>query len=229
MTTQSGCAWTAASPASWMSITAGSSGTGPGTVSYSVAANTATSSRTAASTIAGLTFTTTQTAAAQPPPSAGYTITAAAGTGGSISPHGSCSVTSGTSKSFSIAPNTNYAISNVTVDGKSVGAVASYTFSSVSANHTINASFTASAPPAPPPSTQTYTIYSYRNAGGSISPSGNISVKSGASQTYTIAARSGYTINTIVVDGVSVGPMSSYTFNNVKANHTIKASFIALQ
>jgi hypothetical protein len=63
VTTQSGCAWTAARAASWMSITSGGSGTGSGTVAYSVAANTTESSRTAASTIAGLSFTVTQAAA----------------------------------------------------------------------------------------------------------------------------------------------------------------------
>jgi len=58
VTTQSGCSWIATSGASWITITSGSSGTGNGTVSYSVAATT--SSRTGAMTIAGQTFTVTQ-------------------------------------------------------------------------------------------------------------------------------------------------------------------------
>ena len=62
VTTQSGCAWTASSAASWMSITSGGSGTGTGTVGYSVAANPARSSRTVASTVAGHLFTVTQAA-----------------------------------------------------------------------------------------------------------------------------------------------------------------------
>ena len=63
VTTQTGCAWTAASAASWMKITAGASGTGSGAVSYTVAANTSTSSQTAASTIAGQSFTVTESGA----------------------------------------------------------------------------------------------------------------------------------------------------------------------
>ena len=55
VTTSDGCAWTATSSASWVTITAGSSGTGNGTVSYSVAAN-AGSARTGALTIAGQSF-----------------------------------------------------------------------------------------------------------------------------------------------------------------------------
>src|SRR5271157_4367271 len=62
VTAGTGCAWTATSNASWISVTAGASGTGNGAVSYSVAANTATSSRTGTLTIGGQTFTVTQAA-----------------------------------------------------------------------------------------------------------------------------------------------------------------------
>ncbi|MBK6998564.1 MAG: DUF1566 domain-containing protein [Rhodoferax sp.] len=60
----SSCAWTAASNASWIAITSGSSGSGNGTVGYAVAVNTSGSSRTGTLTIAGQTFTVTQAAAA---------------------------------------------------------------------------------------------------------------------------------------------------------------------
>ena len=40
VTTQTGCSWTATTTASWITITSGSSGSGNGTVTYSVAANT---------------------------------------------------------------------------------------------------------------------------------------------------------------------------------------------
>jgi M6 family metalloprotease-like protein len=58
VTTQSGCGWTAVSNASWTTITSGSSGTGSGTVNYSVASTT--SARTGTMTIAGQTFTVSQ-------------------------------------------------------------------------------------------------------------------------------------------------------------------------
>jgi Zn-dependent metalloprotease len=60
VTATAGCSWTAVSNATFITITAGSSGTGNGTVTYSVANNTATTSRTGTLTIAGLTFTVTQ-------------------------------------------------------------------------------------------------------------------------------------------------------------------------
>jgi serine protease AprX len=55
-----GCGWIAASDASWISITSGSSGTGNGSVSYSVAANPSTTPRSGTMTIGGKTFTVNQ-------------------------------------------------------------------------------------------------------------------------------------------------------------------------
>ncbi len=60
VTTQSGCAWTAVSNAAFITITSGASGTGNGTVGFSVAQNILTSSRSGTMTIAGQTFTVTQ-------------------------------------------------------------------------------------------------------------------------------------------------------------------------
>ncbi|MEJ7863381.1 MAG: BACON domain-containing carbohydrate-binding protein, partial [Pyrinomonadaceae bacterium] len=63
VTTTPDCSWTAASGApSWLTVTGGSSGTGNGTVGYSVAANTG-AQRTGTMTVAGQTFTLTQAAA----------------------------------------------------------------------------------------------------------------------------------------------------------------------
>lgn len=54
------CAWTAASAASWMTISSGASGTGSGSVGYSVTANTSPDTRSGTLTIAGQTHTVTQ-------------------------------------------------------------------------------------------------------------------------------------------------------------------------
>ena len=62
VTAGSGCAWTAASNASWLSITSGASGSGSGAVTYSVASNTRTSQRQGTLTVAGIPFTVTQAA-----------------------------------------------------------------------------------------------------------------------------------------------------------------------
>lgn len=62
VTTQAGCNWTAVSNNSFITVTSGASGTGSGTVSYSVAANTSTA-RSGSLTIAGLTHSVSQAGA----------------------------------------------------------------------------------------------------------------------------------------------------------------------
>ena len=72
--------------------------------------------------------------------------------------------------------------------------------------------------------TQTeYTISVTSPANGTIGPGGEIKVPEGISKTFTIEADGGYTISDVLVDGVSVGVVESYTFENVIDNHTITA------
>ena len=70
-----------------------------------------------------------------------------------------------------------------------------------------------------------YTLTASAGTGGSISSAGATSVCSGNNQSYAITASSGYNISDVLVDGVSQGAISSYTFSNVTASHTISASF----
>jgi uncharacterized protein (TIGR03437 family) len=61
--TAAGCSWQAASGANWISVSP-SSGTGPGTLTWSAAANTASAGRTGTVGVGGQTFTLSQAAAA---------------------------------------------------------------------------------------------------------------------------------------------------------------------
>ena len=60
---------------------------------------------------------------------------------------------------------------------------------------------------------------------GTIEPAGTITVPKGESKTFTITPDSGYRIKDVLVDGVSVGAVSTYTFEDVVENHTIHATF----
>lgn len=71
-----------------------------------------------------------------------------------------------------------------------------------------------------------YTIKASAGANGTISPNGSVSVARGKDQTFTISAINGYRIADVLVDGKSVGNVSTYTFENVKANHIIEAKFV---
>jgi hypothetical protein len=71
----------------------------------------------------------------------------------------------------------------------------------------------------------TFTILASAGAGGSINPSGSVSVNYGDNQTFIITANTDYCILDVAVDGSSVGAVSSYTFTNVQVAHTISATF----
>ena len=71
-----------------------------------------------------------------------------------------------------------------------------------------------------------YTIKASAGNGGIISPSGNVSVKRDEDQSFHINPINGYRISDVIVDGKSVGAVSTYTFDSVKANHTIQVEFV---
>lgn len=143
-----------------------------------------------------------------------YVITASVGgSNGTISP-GSATVRYGASQTFSFIPGTGYHVSDVLVDGSSIGPVASYTFTNVDATHTVQASFAIN----------TYVITtSVTGSGGSIDPGAIVNY--GDNRTFNITPASGYYVSDVLADGISRGPISSYTFTNVTADHTLSASF----
>ena len=71
-----------------------------------------------------------------------------------------------------------------------------------------------------------YTTKAAAGTGGSISPSGNVSVREGADQTFTITPDKGYAVANVKIDGKSIGAVKSYTFENVRRTHTIEVIFM---
>ena len=147
--------------------------------------------------------------------SASYTVTASAGANGSISPSGAQTVLSGDSIAFTVTPSAGHHVAGVLVDGVPVGAVTSYTFPNVTASRTIEASFAI----------DTHTITASAGLDGLVDPPGAVSVNHGADQTFTISPAANHHVDDVLVDGVSVGAVTSYTFPNVTTSHTIEASF----
>ena len=70
-----------------------------------------------------------------------------------------------------------------------------------------------------------HTITATAGANGSISPSGKVEVVEGADQAFSITANEGYEIESLKVDGTAVSTATSYIFTNVRAAHTIEATF----
>ena len=62
--------------------------------------------------------------------------------------------------------------------------------------------------------------------GGTISPCGVLRVERGSSVTYTMTPKSGFAILAVAVDGIQVGPVSSYTFNDIWSDHYIAVAFV---
>lgn len=147
-----------------------------------------------------------------------YTITASAGPNGKIEPTGIIYVPQGGSQTFLITPNQGYHIDKLLVDNNQVPSTNSYTFSNVTSNHTISVTFAINSVP-------TYKITASAGEGGTISPSGTITVNKGANLSFTISPNSGYSIKDVLVDGKSQGKISSYTFTNISSDHQIYASF----
>lgn len=70
-----------------------------------------------------------------------------------------------------------------------------------------------------------WIIQASADSGGAIAPEGKVSVPAGADKTFTIRPESGYVVRDLIVDGESAGAADSYTFRNVRSNHTIQAVF----
>ncbi len=144
-----------------------------------------------------------------------YDIVATAGANGSITPSGTVSADYGSNQTFAIIPDADYHVADVEVDGTSVGAVSSYTFENVTAGHTISATFAIGS----------RIITASAGPNGSISPSGSVVVDYGSDQTFAITPDAGHHVADVLVDGISPGPVTSYTFENVTADHSIAVTF----
>lgn len=144
-----------------------------------------------------------------------YRISATAGEDGSISPSGITKVPAGTSQTFTIEPDYDAIITDVIIDNVSIGTPGSYTFNNVTENHTISAFFRRNH----------YNITASAGANGTIFPSGTSSVAYNDDITYSINPAPGYHIDNVLVDGVSVGAVASYTFNDIEDDHSIEVVF----
>ncbi len=74
-----------------------------------------------------------------------------------------------------------------------------------------------------------YTVSASAGVGGSITPSGSIRQLAGTDVSLTISADEGYEIADVIVNGASVGAVSSYRFRNLNADHQIFVSFRQLK
>ncbi len=114
-----------------------------------------------------------------------------------------------------ITPNRVIRVADVLVNGASVGAVTNYVFTNITTNYTIVAKFAL----------KVYNITVTSDPNGKIEPSGTVKVNHGLDQVFNITPNPGYVISNVFVDGMPAGPVSSYIFESVDSDHTIRAIF----
>jgi PKD repeat protein len=148
-----------------------------------------------------------------------HTIVAASMGSGKISPSGIIEVNTGEPFVFTINPDDGFVIDTLNVDGTLLSARPTYTFWNVMDSHEITAIFREPF---------CYTITTLAGTGGTISPNGNVVVRDGMSETFTIQPHSGYEIDYLRVDNVYVAATHEYRFDAVHTEHHIAAFFKAV-
>lgn len=157
-----------------------------------------------------------------------HQISALAGEHGSVSPT-SAIVQHGGEATFSFIPDDGYRVSTVLVDGVVVETAAFYTFRSVVADHQLEVQFEPNESAGSSTGT-TYVVQASAGFGGRVSPEGSVRVMEGASATFAFIPEAGYAVSHVVVDGCDVGyAPRSWTFDDVRANHTVQVSFAPLR
>lgn len=165
-----------------------------------------------------------------------HTITATSSVNGSISPAGVNKVAEGAMAFYSFVPAAGYKLSYFTVDGeyKQLSDLTNnqYVFYNVTSDHTINAVFCHENEDV----ADFVTITVQNPGGGSINPTGSVLVRKGDNATFAISALYGYSLESVIMNGQSVGKSTgsfanysfdgvNFTFKNVSADGTLSATF----
>ena len=146
-----------------------------------------------------------------------YNLTVTQSANGVIAPETSL-VNYGDTPVFTITPNTGYHIANISASNATVAVTSasgqSYQFNPVNASSSLTALFAIN----------TYKILVTQSDNGTISP-GTINVSFNGKQTFTISPSTECHIVDVLVNGHSVGAVSSYTVENIQGTTTISAVF----
>ena len=150
-----------------------------------------------------------------------YTITSSCDDNCKIYPLGQVDVYEEDNQKFEISANSGYFIKSIKVDDVDIEfdiLKTSYTFENILENHDIVVESEKIE--------SQYFISSIASNHGNISPNGANSYKFGENVTYNFTPISGYKLNHVIVDGKKIKVNNNtYTFYNVRANHTITATF----
>lgn len=151
-----------------------------------------------------------------------YTINVTTDYGSSVSGSYPDTVVEGSNKYLHISKRQGYKLTSVILDDSSQtipsqteasGEVMTISLENITSNHNL---VVTSEP-------FKYTITTSAGSNGSITPSATVNY--GSSKTINMSPSTGYEVNEVIVDGVSKGKITTYTFNNITDNHTISVTF----
>lgn len=166
------------------------------------------------------------------PPAATHTVTALGNTGGTVSPSGATTVAEGSSLTLTFTPDAGFELKKVEVtkgsktddvfDASKNGV---YVLENVAEDATVRATFAAKQPTDPQPAYHTVTAL-VEGGHGSVSPSGAVRVKAGASQTFLLEPDEGYVLDKVTLDGRQVAADGyAYTLAGVQKDAEVKVFY----
>jgi hypothetical protein len=136
---------------------------------------------------------------------------------GNIIPGSISEVEYGSSQNFQIVPAEGNHIEDVKINNISIGAVENYTLTNITNNQTIHAIFEVNK----------YRINATSDINGSISSPGIIETEHGESISYYFYPNTNFAIQNVTVDGIALGSLTNYTFENIDTNHSIHVTFVS--
>ena len=120
------------------------------------------------------------------------------------------SVAYGASQNLNFNSTKGYSY-DVKVDGEPQGQINSYFFKNVTSSHIVELTSTILK----------YTIEASADSHIAMTPVGTLPIIYGGSQLFTMQPDEGYNIEAVYIDGIDLGAISNYTFNDIKSNHNI--------
>lgn len=144
-----------------------------------------------------------------------FQLSATSGLHGSCSPSNTTNINYGDNLTYFFIPDTGYQVDYIEIDEINMGSASAYSFTNIQSPHTVYAAFKLLQ----------YNLTASAGIHGTISPSGNTFVNYGDTQLYTFTPDSNYQIDTVFVDGVNKGTITSFAFTNIQSAHTINVSF----
>jgi len=202
------CSWSASAGAAWLRVASGSTGKGNGKVVYSAQSN-AGPQRTSVSTVAGQLFTVTQGAPASASCRLNITKTGA-GRGMVFRQPAGWVFPAGATVTMRALAGFNSWFAGWSGPCSGSGPICRV---AMAGDVTVEARFA-----------RFYKVTASHGPHGSISPKGFLKVRDGETLSFTVTPKDGYSVRDVLVDGVSVGPVHSYTLQ-VDRNYSITARF----